>query len=73
MDKRRIIEAYQKGILTQEQCAQILGLEPAPLGVLLGSQRSAGVAGLAWITRVARIAKVAGTAALSFRTLHTRS
>lgn len=60
MDKRRIIEAYQKGILTKEQCAQILGVEAAPLAILLGGNRSAGAAALS------------GIAALFCRSVYTR-
>lgn len=61
MDKRRIIEAYQKGILTQEQCAQILGVELAPLGILLGGKRSSRAA-----------AAISGIAAVSHLTVYTR-
>lgn len=31
MDKRLIIGAYRKGILTREQCAQMLGIDSEPL------------------------------------------
>jgi len=31
MDKRVIIAAYRKGILTREQCAQMLGIDSEPL------------------------------------------
>ncbi|WP_170295473.1 hypothetical protein [Chengkuizengella sediminis] len=27
MDKRKVIEAYQRGFLTTQECAQILGLD----------------------------------------------
>lgn len=35
MDKRKAIEAYRSGLITAQECAQILGLEnPALLGLV---------------------------------------
>lgn len=41
MDKRGIVMAYRKGVLTREQCAQMLGIDSEPLlGLVSGeSQR----------------------------------
>jgi hypothetical protein len=35
MDKRKVIEAYQRGFLSAQECAQILGLEGIQLKGLL--------------------------------------
>lgn len=35
MDKRKVIEAYQRGFLSQQECAQILGLEGIQIKGLL--------------------------------------
>lgn len=35
MDKRKVIDAYRRGILTLQECAQILGLEKSQLTGLL--------------------------------------
>ncbi|MCL6457028.1 MAG: hypothetical protein K6T85_03390 [Gorillibacterium sp.] len=39
MDKRLVIDAYRKGLITREQCAQILGVETDPLLALINGQR----------------------------------
>lgn len=35
MDKRKVIAAYQRGIITIQECGQILGMEDGQLNVLL--------------------------------------
>ena len=35
MDKRKVIAAYQRGIITIQECGQILGMEDSQLNVLL--------------------------------------
>lgn len=41
MDKRKAIEAYRSGLITAQQCAQILGLEkPELLGLVPGDAPS---------------------------------
>jgi hypothetical protein len=35
MDKRKVIDAYQRGFLTPQECAQVLGLEKSQLQGLL--------------------------------------
>lgn len=35
MDKRKVIDAYRRGFLTLEECAQLLGVERAQLPGLL--------------------------------------
>ncbi|MBC8079782.1 MAG: hypothetical protein H7X86_05525 [Gorillibacterium sp.] len=39
MDKRLVIDAYRKGMITKEQCAQILGIESEPLLALISTAR----------------------------------
>ncbi|WP_433946436.1 hypothetical protein [Paenibacillus sp. SN-8-1] len=36
MDKRKVIHAYQRGFLTLQECAQILGVERRHVESLLG-------------------------------------
>lgn len=36
MDKRKVIDAYRRGFLTLQECAQILGMENAQMVGLLG-------------------------------------
>ncbi|RUT36083.1 hypothetical protein EJP77_03575 [Paenibacillus zeisoli] len=38
MDKRKVIHAYQRGFLTLQECAQILGVERRQVESLLGSK-----------------------------------
>ncbi|MNH78069.1 hypothetical protein D3C87_240360 [compost metagenome] len=38
MDKRKVIHAYQRGFLTLQECAQILGVERRHVESLLGSK-----------------------------------
>ncbi|MCT2197067.1 hypothetical protein ACL02P_04745 [Paenibacillus sp. MB22_1] len=35
MDKRKVIEAYRRGFLTPQECAQVLGIEGSHLKVML--------------------------------------
>lgn len=35
MDKRKVIEAYQRGFLTPQECAQVLGIESTHLKRIL--------------------------------------
>ncbi|MNW32630.1 hypothetical protein D3C74_95760 [compost metagenome] len=35
MDKRKVIEAYRRGFLTLQECAQVLGVEKAQIIGLL--------------------------------------
>ncbi|WP_334071582.1 MULTISPECIES: hypothetical protein [Paenibacillus] len=35
MDKRKVIDAYRRGFLTPQECAQVLGLEKGQLTRLL--------------------------------------
>ncbi|WP_198524712.1 hypothetical protein [Paenibacillus phocaensis] len=35
MDKRKVIEAYRRGFLTPQECAQVLGIEGAHLQRML--------------------------------------
>lgn len=44
MDKRKVIAAYQRGIITIQECGQILGMEDSQLNVLLDHsvQKQAG-------------------------------
>lgn len=36
MDKRKVIDAYRRGFLTLQECAQILGMENTHMVGLLG-------------------------------------
>ncbi|MNI32461.1 hypothetical protein D3C73_863720 [compost metagenome] len=40
MDKRKVIEAYRRGFLTLQECAQVLGVEKAQLTGLLGNSEA---------------------------------
>ncbi|MCU6708354.1 hypothetical protein M6D81_06465 [Paenibacillus sp. J5C_2022] len=42
MDKRQVIAAYKQGIITIQECAQILGLERSQLSGLLADADYAG-------------------------------
>ncbi|MFD1176354.1 hypothetical protein ACFQ3W_08575 [Paenibacillus puldeungensis] len=35
MDKRKVIEAYRRGFLTPQECAQVLGIESSHLKRIL--------------------------------------
>ncbi|MFD0958819.1 hypothetical protein [Paenibacillus chungangensis] len=42
MDKRQVIAAYKRGMITIQECAQILGLERSQLPGLLDDRDFAG-------------------------------
>lgn len=35
MDKRKVIDAYRRGLLTLQECSQVLGIEKAQLAGIL--------------------------------------
>nr|WP_269431327.1 UPF0175 family protein [Paenibacillus algorifonticola] len=41
MDKRKVIQAYKLGIISIQECAQILGLDSSQLSGLLKAQQLA--------------------------------
>jgi|GEM_PF-621719 len=42
MDKRKVIDAYRRGFLTPQECAQVLGVEKGQLMRLLEQPGGAG-------------------------------
>lgn len=42
MDKRKVIDAYRRGFLTPQECAQVLGVEKGQLMRLLEQPEGAG-------------------------------
>ncbi len=47
MDKRKVIAAYRRGLISVQECAQILGLDNTQLLTYMRETRTASPAGLA--------------------------
>lgn len=42
MDKRKVIEAYRRGLFSVQECGQLLGLESLHLRILLSKEPHSG-------------------------------
>ncbi|WP_169733245.1 hypothetical protein [Cohnella panacarvi] len=47
MDKRKVIAAYRRGLISVQECAQILGLDNTQLLTYMRETRATSPAGLA--------------------------